>query len=286
MHNYKIRQLFGMTPQVFRNTELIYSDDIGKMVNDLGFKGVFTDGHDSLLGLRSPHHLYEHPECNALKIFFRSYRLSDDITFRFNQKEWKKGMLTPKKYMQWLESIPEKENLVTLGLDYETFGEHHKKETGIFKFLEGLITSVATHKNYEMVTPSEAIASLSATDSISVPSPTSWADHEHDLSAWLGNEMQQDAFETVKSLEPSLKKIGNVAMINIWRYLQTSDHFYYMSTKTGDDGNIHNYFSPYASPYEAFMNYMNVISDFSNRVNEQVQAKNATHSCGASIPMA
>jgi alpha-amylase len=286
MHSDKIHQLFGITPQVFRNTELIYSDDIGKMVNDLGFKGIFTDGHDSLLGMRSPHHLYEHPECNSLKIFFRNYRLSDDIAFRFNQKELKKGLLTPKKYMHWLESIPEKESLVNLGLDYETFGEHHKKETGIFKFLEGLISSIATHKKYKMITPSEAIALLSPVDSISVPNPISWADQEHDLSAWHGNEMQQDAFDTIKNLEQPVKKLGNPAMLNTWRYLQTSDHFYYMSTKAGDDGNVHNYFSPYASPYEAFMNYMNVVSDFSNRVDEQVQAISATHSREVSITMA
>jgi alpha-amylase len=271
MHRNKIQQLLGVTPTVFRNTELIYSDAIGKMVRDLGFNGIFTDGTDSLLNQRSPHHLYEHPDGNGLKLFFRNYKLSDDIAFRFTQKDWKDWPLTPKKYIQWLESIPEKENVVTLSLDYETFGEHQKKETEIFKFLEGMITSIARHKKYKMITASETIKLLTPVDVISVPNPISWADQEHDLSAWLGNEMQQDAFDTIKNLEQSVKKIGNAALLNTWRYLQTSDHLYYMSTKTGDDGNVHNYFSPYNSPYEAFMNYMNVVSDFSLKVEKQVQ---------------
>jgi alpha-amylase len=286
MHSNKIQQLLGVKPTVFRNTELIYSDDIGRKVNDLGFTGIFTDGVDSLLSNRSPHHLYEHPDRNGLKLFFRNYKLSDDIAFRFTQKEWKAWPLTPKKYIQWLESIPEKENLVTLSLDYETFGEHQKKETGIFKFLEGMIASIATHKKYKMVTPSEAIASLSPVDAISLPNPISWADQEHDLSAWLGNEMQQDAFDTIKNLEQSVKRTNDLALLNTWRYLQTSDHLYYMSTKAGDDGNVHNYFSPYASPYEAFMNYMNVVSDFSLQVNEQVRILESNHESNINLTAA
>lgn len=271
MHSNKMQQLLGVKPTVFRNTELIYSDAIGVMVRNLGFIGTFTDGVDSLLNGRSPHYLYEHPDRNELKLFFRNNKLSDDIAFRFTQKAWKAWPLTPKKYVHWLESIPEKENLVTLSLDYETFGEHQKKETGIFEFLEGVISTVATRQKYKMITPSEAITSLTPVDAISVPNTISWADQEHDLSAWLGNEMQQDAFDTIKNLEQSVKKLGNRVMLNTWRYLQTSDHLYYMSTKTGDDGNVHNYFSPYASPYEAFMNYMNVVSDFSLRVKEQIR---------------
>ncbi|MFM9841222.1 MAG: glycoside hydrolase family 57 protein [Cyclobacteriaceae bacterium] len=286
MHCDKIQQLLGVKPTVFRNTELIYSDDIGRTVSNLGFTGIFTDGVDSLLNDRSPHHLYEHPDKNGLKLFFRNYKLSDDIAFRFTQKEWKAWPLTPKKYVQWLESIPEKENLITLSLDYETFGEHQKKETGIFKFLEGMIASIAAHKKYKMVTPSEAIALLSPIDTISVPNPTSWADQEHDLSAWLGNEMQQDAFETIKNLELLVKKTNDPVLLNTWRYLQTSDHFYYMSTKTGDDGNVHNYFSPYASPYEAFMNYMNVVSDFSLRVNEQVRVLESSQEPNTNLTVA
>jgi alpha-amylase len=285
MHRDKIHQLFGITPTIFRNTELIYSDDIGRAVSSLGFDGVFADGIDSLLNERSPHHLYEHPDGNGLKLFLRNYKLSDDIAFRFTQKEWKAWPLTPKKYMQWLEAIPDRENLVTVSLDYETFGEHHKKETGIFQFLEGLIASVATHKKYQLVTPSEAIALLSPVDFIRVPHPISWADQEHDLSAWLGNEMQRDAFETLKKLEGDVKNINSPIMLNTWRYLQTSDHLYYMSTKTGGDGQVHNYFSPYPSPYEAFMNYMNILSDFSLRVGQSVQALELSNGVGTNGAM-
>jgi alpha-amylase len=286
MHRKKIQQLFGVTPKVFRNTELIYSDDIGRAVNDLGFNGVFTDGVDSLFHQRSPHHIYQHHDGNGLKLFFRNYKLSDDIAFRFAQKEWKDYPLTPKKYIQWLAAIPEMENLVTISLDYETFGEHQKKETGIFQFLEGLITKLATHKKYKMITPSEAIQLLSPVDSISVPNPISWADQEHDLSAWLGNEMQRDAFDTLNKLEADVKSLKDAALLNTWRYLQTSDHLYYMSTKTGDDGNVHNYFSPYPSPYEAFMNYMNVLSDFSLRVSERVRVSELNREANTNMEMA
>ncbi len=267
MHRRKIHQLLGVQPTVFRNTELIYSDDIGRAVRDLGFNGIFTDGFESILHQHSPNNAYEHPDHNGLRLFFRNYKLSDAIAFRFIQKKLNARPLTAKKFVQWLEAIPEKENLVTLGLDYETFGEHLKKETGIFKFLQNLLIAVAENKKYKMITPSEAIALLPTIDSINVPTPISWADQDRDLSAWLGNEMQRDAFDTLKQLEQSIAKIDNPVIYNTWRHLQTSDHFYYMSTKTGDDGNVHNYFSPYASPYEAFMNYMNILSDFTQRIN-------------------
>jgi alpha-amylase len=286
MHRKKIQQLLGVTPKVFRNTELIYSDDVGRAVRALGFDGIFTDGIDSSLNSYSPHHLYEHSDGNGLKLFFRNHKLSDDIAFRFAQKEWKDYPLTPQKYIQWLEAIPEKENLVTVSLDYETFGEHQKKETGIFLFLEGLITKLATHKKYKMVTPSEAIQLVSPADSLSVPNPISWADQEHDLSAWLGNEMQRDAFDTLNKLERDVKSLNDAALLNTWRYLQTSDHLYYMSTKTGDDGNVHNYFSPFPSPYEAFMNYMNVLSDFSLRVNERVRVLELNREANTNVEMA
>jgi alpha-amylase len=276
MHRDKIKHLLGVTPTVFRNTELIYSDDIGRVVSDMGFNGIFTDGFYTLMNQYSPHYLYRHPDRDDLRIFFRNYQLSDDIAFRYAQKEWKSWPLTPKKYLRWLQSIPERENLVTLGLDYETFGEHQKRETGIFKFLEGLVISLANDKNFKMVTPSEAIRLFPSGDTFSVPGIISWADEAHDLSAWLGNEMQQDAFDTIKNLEQAVKATGNPAMLNTWRYLQTSDHFYYMSTKTGDDGKVHNYFSPYSSPYEAFMNYMNIVTDFSNRLQLLINTKQMT----------
>ena len=265
MHRTKINHLFGVWPTVFRNTELIYNDDIGRLVNDLGFDGIFTDGVNSSLTSDHQHHLCEHIDGNGLRIFFRNCKLSDDIAFRYTKK------LTPRKYLKGLQAMDEGGDLVTLGLDYETFGEHQKKENGIFHFFESLMEVLSLQKKYKMITPSEAIQLLSPTDKISIKDSISWADQEHDLSAWLGNEMQRDAFETVKAMEQDVKRTNNLAYLKAWRYLQTSDHLYYMSTKTGDDGKVHNYFSPYASPYEAFMNYMNVVSDFALRIKAHTQ---------------
>ena len=266
-HADSIRDLFGISPSVFRNTELIYSDEIGRMVNKLGYAGIITEGIDKILGNRSPNHLYQHPD-RPTKILLRNYRLSDDIAFRFMQKEWTQWPLTPAKYLSWLEAVPLQEELITLSMDYETFGEHHKRDTGIFQFLDTLIARLARHKNFKMTTPSEAITLLSPVDTIYLPDSISWADENRDLSAWLGNDMQQDAFETLNNMEESIKNIDNPALLNRWRYLQTSDHFYYMSTKTGNDRGVHNYFSPYSSPYAAFMNYMNVLSDLSLQIEK------------------
>lgn len=267
-HHDKIRELFGISPTVFRNTELIYNDEIGRTVHELGFAGVFTDGIEKILRDRSPNHLYQHPDVPT-RIFLRNYQLSDDLAFRFMQKSWTEWPLTPAKYITWLEALLKKDELITLGLDYETFGEHQKADTGIFKFLETLLTRMAKHKKIKMISPSQAIEWLDPMDTLHVPDSISWADENRDLSAWLGNDLQQNAFETLKKMEAPIKNIGSPALLNTWRYLQTSDHFYYMSTKTGNDGNVHNYFSPYTSPYAAFMNYMNVLTDLSLQVEKQ-----------------
>lgn len=262
-HQERIEKLFGVRSNVFRNTELIYSDHIGQRISDLGFKGVLSDGIDRILGQDNPHHVFEHPEAD-LKLLLRNYRLSDDIAFRFSQKQ---SPLTANQYMTWLNDIPVDQNVITLALDYETFGEHHKKETGIFTFLDNLLTALARKKNYRFLTPSEAIEILPGHKTLSVPSFISWADEERDLSAWLGNEMQRDAFDSLLKLETDIKSLHNKTLLNLWRSLQTSDHFYYMSTKKGNDGGVHSYFSPYPSPYEAFINYMNVLTDFSLQIN-------------------
>jgi len=266
-HAGKVNQLFGISPAVFRNTELIYNDEIGKVIHELGFTGVITDGIEKILGERSPNHLYQHPD-QAIRIFLRNYRLSDDLAFRFMDKGWTEWPLTAAKYVTWLETLSGKEELITLGMDYETFGEHQKKETGIFQFLEALLTRLAKHKRIKMINPSQAITILHPAGTVQVSESISWADENRDLSAWLGNDMQQDAFESLKKLERLIKKIDNPFLLNTWRYLQTSDHFYYMSTKAGNDGGVHNYFSPYASPYAAFMNYMNVLTDFSLQIEK------------------
>jgi alpha-amylase len=265
-HAEKIYQFLGVKPTVFRNTELIYNDELGKRISNLGFKGVFCDGVEKILGYRSPHHLYEHPDTN-LKILLRNYRLSDDIAFRFKQGN---SLLTVDQYLSWLNAIPSEQTLVNVAMDYETFGEHQKKESGIFTFLENLLIRLSKQKNFKMVTPSKAIKLEKPWDKLSVPRLVSWADRERDLSAWLGNPIQQDAFDTLTALESKVVRTGDPVLLKCWRLLQTSDHFYYMCTKKDDDGNVHSYFSPYPSPYEAFINYMNVLSDFSMKVNRKV----------------
>jgi alpha-amylase len=268
-HVEKLHRYLNIRPVMFRNTELIYSDEIGKRVSAMGFEGIFCDGLEKILGGQSPHHLFKHPEAD-LKILLRNYRLSDDIAFRFRQGDQK---LTIEKYMGWLNSIPENERLVSLAMDYETFGEHQKRSTGILNFLEQLLTSVSNDSSFVLATPSEAIRNQPINSLLSVPSPVSWADRERDLSAWLGNVIQRDAFDTLVALGCKVKEVDDERLLTEWRQLQTSDHFYYMCTKEEDDGNVHSYFSPYPSPYEAFINYMNVLSDLTVQVSKKQKAK-------------
>lgn len=262
-HKEKIKEHLGIYPSFFRNTELIYNNDLSLRVNRIGFKGAMIDGIESILCNRRPHHVFNHPNNEEFKILMRNYRLSDDIAFRFSN-----GLLV-EQYMSWLNGVPENETLVTLAMDYETFGEHQKRETGILEFLEDLLTSIVNQNRYTMLTPSEAIKNSPPPSQLFVPNIISWADEERDLSAWLGNDMQWDAFYSLKALEKNLKRINDPHLINIWRQLQTRDHFYYMCTKKENDGCIHSYFSPYCSPYEAFINYMNVLSDFTLQVKKQ-----------------
>ncbi|HEY0651891.1 MAG TPA: glycoside hydrolase family 57 protein [Chryseosolibacter sp.] len=262
-HAEKLYEHFGVRPSVFRNTELIYNDEIGKKVSRLGYMGVITDGVERVLQGRTPNHVFQHPDNEGLKILLRNYRLSDDIAFRFSTDG---KLLTSEKYLSWLNGLNSFEDVVTLAMDYETFGEHQKKETGIFKFLEETVTKLAKSKTFEMVTPSQAMVKSKPHSVLNVPYFISWADQERDLSAWLGNEMQRDAFDTLQALEFDVKNTNDPALLETWRNLQTSDHLYYMSTKKGGDGTVHNYFSPYPSPYEAFINFMNVLTDFTMRV--------------------
>lgn len=271
-HAEKIYEHFGVRPVVFRNTELIYHNEIGKRISRFGFKGIIADGLERVLHQRSANHVFHHPEDDNLSILLRNYRLSDDIGFRFNQDG---QTLTPEKYISWLKALPANEDVVTLALDYETFGEHQKKETGIFQFFEGLFTALAHDKTCRMLTPGEAIDNLEAHSPLDVPQFISWADTERDLSAWLGNEMQRDAFDSLLKMEFEVKSLEDEEVLDQWRSLQTSDHFYYMSTKKGSDGVVHNYFSPYRSPYEAFINYMNIITDFSMKLQVYSAAKTA-----------
>lgn len=266
LHAGKIFDLFGVRPVVFRNTELIYNDEIGRRVARLGFRGIFTEGHENLLGEQSPHQLYCHPDESQLKIFLRNYRLSDDISFRFMEGGRR---LDLRKYLAWLDAMPRHERLINIAMDYETFGEHHRADTGIFDFLRDLLRSLAHSERYRMVLPSQAVEGLAAEATLSRKECVSWADLERDVSAWLGNDMQRDAFNSVMKLEKGVKVLGDQQLLECWRYLQTSDHFYYMSVKTDTDGSVHSYFSPFPSSYEAFINFMNAVT----HLKLQVQAR-------------
>lgn len=266
----KIESLFGVKPTTFRNTELIYSDEIGEMVAEMGFKTMLTEGAKHILGWKSSNYVY----CNAinpkLKLLLKNFKLSDDIAFRFSQASWPEFPLTSEKFTQWLNDIDDKEEVVNLFMDYETFGEHQWEETGIFEFLKALPNQVFNNSNFTFNTPSEVVEQSHVVGSIHVPYPISWADEERDLTAWLGNALQDEAFEKIYAIEGEIKQIDDFEIWKDWRYLQTSDHFYYMCTKWFSDGDVHKYFNPYGTPYEAFINYMNVLSDFNIRLKEKL----------------
>jgi alpha-amylase len=266
IHREMMKTFLGVEPTSFRNTELIYSDQIGAWVADMGYKSILTEGAKHVLGWKSPNFLY----CNAinprLKVLLRNFVLSDDIAFRFSNKQWSAWPLTAEKYASWLNKLAPSSELVNIFLDYETFGEHNWKETGIFDFLQHLPGAVLKKTPFKFMTPSEVADALQPVSAISVPSPISWADEERDITAWLGNELQTAAFEKLYSLSEKVRKCNDEKMNKDWEYLQSSDHFYYMATKFFSDGAVHAYFNPYETPYDAFMNYMNVLSDFEIRV--------------------
>ncbi|MEN8203421.1 MAG: glycoside hydrolase family 57 protein [Bacteroidota bacterium] len=270
-HRALTKEYFGQEPKVFRNTELIYSDEIGAMVARMGFKAMLTEGAKHVLGWKSPNYLY----CNAinpkLKLLLKNFKLSDDIAFRFSNKGWDEYPLTAEKYVDWLNQAPEEEEVINLFMDYETFGEHQWKETGIFDFLEALPGVVLNNSPFTFSTPSEVADNLQVVSAAHVPNPISWADEERDLTAWLGNEMQHEAFNKLYSLTDKVYSVDDDAIKQDFDYLQVSDHFYYMSTKFFSDGEVHSYFNPYDTPYDAFINYMNVLSDFEIRVNAAIQ---------------
>ncbi len=269
-HHQVIKELFNQEPRVFRNTELIYSDEMGDMVSKLGYQAMLTEGAKHVLGWKSPNYLYCNSVNPKLKVLLKNFVLSDDIAFRFGNKGWSEWPLTPEKYTQWLKDLDPKSEVVNLFLDYETFGEHQWKDTGIFEFLERWPEVLLKEKGFSFSTPSEVAKDLQPVSAINVPYPISWADEERDLTAWLGNEMQEEAFNKLYALLPKIEKCTDPKLCDDWIYLQASDHFYYMCTKYFSDGDVHAYFNPYESPYQAFINYMNVLSDFTLRLNAAV----------------
>ena len=270
LHSRKIKELFGQEPRVFRNTELVYSDSIGELVANMGFTGMLAEGAKNILGWKSPNFLYYNVNKPKLKLLLRNFQLSDDIAFRFSNKEWSNWPLTADKYGQWVNDISEEEDVLNLFLDYETFGEHQDKDSGIFDFLKSFPTELIEKYGMSFNMPSEIIRKFQPIAPLSVPYPTSWADEERDTSAWLGNDLQKEAFEKLYNLRDLVISSGDKEFLKDWQNLQASDHFYYMCTKFFADQAVHNYFNPYESPYDAFINYMNALSDFSLRLEKSI----------------
>ncbi len=266
LHSQKIKSLFGTTPKVFRNTELIYNNALAGFVEGLKFKAILAEGADHILDGQSPNFIYSPRGCKSLKLLLKNYRLSDDIAFRFSEKSWVEYPLTATKFASWISKINGSGDLVNLFMDYETFGEHQWEDTGIFEFLNHLPAKILAHPDNSFVTPSEAIKNFPARGSLDVQNFVSWADVERDLSAWLGNPIQNDAASQLYALEKSILASRDPNLISDWRRLQTSDHFYYMCTKWFADGDVHKYFNPYESPYEAFISFMNVLHDLRIRL--------------------
>lgn len=265
-HKQLLKEYLGVEATSFRNTELIYSDEVGTWVADMGFRAMLTEGAKHVLGWKSPNFLY----CNAinprLKVLLRNFVLSDDIAFRFSNRDWSEWPLTAEKYATWISRLGSKSELLNIFLDYETFGEHNWKESGIFDFLSHMPGAIIRKTPFRFMTPTEIADTLQPISAISIPSPISWADEERDLTAWQGNELQISALDKLYSLEAKVDKCEDEQIKKDWEYLQSSDHFYYMATKFFSDGAVHAYFNPYDTPYDAFMNYMNVLSDFEIRL--------------------
>ena len=273
-HKAAIEQYFGVTPVSFRNTELIYSDAIGDAVYDLGYKTMLTEGARHIMGWRSPNYIYTDDIQPKLKLLLRNYQLSDDIAFRFSNQGWEDWPLTAEKYVDWLKSaVAEGGDIVNLFMDYETFGEHQSAQSGIFEFMRALPKTVIADGTFEFVTPARAARKHKAIDSLSVPEAISWADEERDVTAWLGNELQNDSFSKLYGLTEKLSILNDPVLWSDFGHLQESDHLYYMCTKFFSDGEVHKYFNPYDTPYEAFINYMNVLSDFIIRTDEAYELK-------------
>jgi alpha-amylase len=266
-HRAKVRKLFGQTPQVFRNTELSYNNDLAYWADRAGYKGILAEGWDPVLGWRTPNYVYRPAFTDHIRLLMKNYKLSDDIAFRFGNRSWSEWPLTADKFVHWLNADPEAQ-VYNLFMDYETFGEHQWEASGIFDFLSALPERwLQTGGTFETV--SEAIDNHKAVDFVDTPYTVTWADTERDLSAWLGNPMQSNSIQALYDLQEAVLDTEDPALIEDWRRLQTSDHFYYMCTKWWSDGDIHAYFSPYASPYEAYMNFMNAYHDVRFRLMEK-----------------
>jgi len=302
-HVAAIEYLFGQTPTVFRNTELIYNNELALLIEAMGcFDAIITEGADHILNGRSPNFLYRPKGCRHTKLLLKNYTLSDDIAFRFSNRDWAEWPLTAGKFGQWVSAVNGSGNVVNLFMDYETFGEHQWEDTGIFEFMRHLPAEVLKHPDNNFMTPSELAAAYEGVGDVDVPQVISWADTERDLSAWLGNPMQSDvdvpqviswadterdlsawlgnpmqsgAIHELYRLERKIKRANDARLLDDWRKLQISDHFYYMCTKYFADGDVHKYFNPYDSPYDSYINFMNVLDHLQSRCPRPVVEETA-----------
>jgi alpha-amylase len=266
IHNKKIKELFNYTPKVFRNTELIFNNEMAKFIQEMGYKGILAEGADHILGWRSPNFLYRAKTANKIKLLLKNYRLSDDIAFRFSNQNWTEWPLRADKYASWVNQINGNGEVVNLFMDYETFGEHQWESTGIFDFLRTLPYEILKHPDNNFLTVSEVVKKYKPVAELDYHNIVSWADLERDLSAWLGNKMQKSSMEKIYNLEKEVLATKSEKIIKDWRRLQTSDHFYYMCTKWFSDGDVHKYFNPYESPYDSFIFFMNIINDLKFKI--------------------
>jgi alpha-amylase len=269
-----VQRFFGQTPRIFRNTELIYNNTLAELVGKMDrFDAILAEGADHILGYRSPNFVYRPVNNSKLKLLLKNYRLSDDIAFRFSNRTWNQWPLKADKFASWVNAVNGCGYTVNLFMDYETFGEHQWEDTGIFNFMRHLPDEIMKHPHNNFKTPSEVVASYEPVGVFDVPYTISWADIERDLSAWLGNHMQQNALGELYKMESKVKGTGDMEIISDWRKLQVSDHFYYMCTKWFSDGDVHKYFNPYNTPYEAYINFMNVLDNLNFRCRKALQQK-------------
>ncbi len=266
LHRDAMELMFGVTPRVFRNTELSYTNELAQWAESAGYHGVLAEGWEPVLGWRSPNFLYRPKDASKIALLLKNYKLSDDIAFRFGSRDWAEWPLTAQKFAAWVAALRGSAETVNLFMDFETFGEHQWEDTGIFDFLAQLPEEVLRYPDLDFKTPSEVIDHYPVRDEVDVPHVLTWADTDRDLTAWLGNDLQRTAFSTLHALEEPVLATNDPDLIERWRKLQTSDHFYYMCTKWFADGDVHAYFSPYDSPYDAYIFYMNALQDLKLRV--------------------
>jgi alpha-amylase len=272
-HQNLIFEEFGQRPTTFRNTELIYNNYVAECARELGFKTILAEGADKVLSWRSPNYVYKPAFSDDIKLLLRNYPLSDDIAFRFSNQAWESYPLVAPTFASWVHKLDGAGQTINLFMDYETFGEHQWEDCGIFDFMRALPDEILKHPQFDFKTPGQVTYEHQAVADLDVPDYVSWADMERDLTAWLGNHIQDDSIEAVYKLRDKVYRTEDSNMISTWQSLTTSDHFYYMCTKWFSDGDVHKYFNPYESPYEAYINFQNVLRDFEKTVDDILEQK-------------